>query len=113
MMSDSHWNLSHRSAVAKVEAEDYESNKEDSVSAGSQITIETHSSVRDLESNLPSTAVPVTPSSPNVPPSTCTTFDLALMETPPDERKKHRKTPDDCHVLIRWSELERLIKSNF
>jgi hypothetical protein len=49
----------------------------------------------------------VTPSSPVVRPVW-----LALTETPPEERKKMRQSPDDCHVLIRWSELVLLVKNN-
>jgi hypothetical protein len=40
-------------------------------------------------------------------------FDVALFETPPKKRRKAHKKADDCHLLIRWSQLDKLAKNNF
>jgi hypothetical protein len=36
--------------------------------------------------------------------------DIALEETPPNKMRTKQKQPDDCHVIICWSELSNLIK---
>jgi hypothetical protein len=35
-----------------------------------------------------------------------------LRDTPPGIRNVKRKPPADCHVLIRWSELEKLVSGD-
>jgi hypothetical protein len=49
------------------------------------------------------------------PPNSCTTplgVEFALLETPPEKLHKMRKAPVDCHVLICWSSLVKLVKEN-
>jgi hypothetical protein len=36
-----------------------------------------------------------------------------LIETPPNERRKMRKSPDNFHILIRWLQLTTMVKNNF
>jgi hypothetical protein len=36
----------------------------------------------------------------------------ALEETPPEKRRVKRKPPDDCHVIVPWSQLANLIQQN-
>jgi hypothetical protein len=38
--------------------------------------------------------------------------DIALEETPLDQRNAKRRAPDDCHVIIRWPELSKLSTQN-
>jgi hypothetical protein len=83
-------------------------------SDGSHITIEIHSpdsaklNFASDASNL-ATAM-VAPYSPSVP--VCSAG-LALIEMPPGKRRKMYQLPDDYHILIWWSQLVNLAKSNF
>jgi hypothetical protein len=98
------WNLEFCSTTAK-EAD--VSDDDDSLSSDddSQITVETVEST-----NLLQIGTPNTPGSPTLP---VRTIDCALLETPTDDRKTKRKRPDDCHIIIRWSQLVQLIETNF
>ncbi len=86
---------------------DDDDDDEDS-SVGSTVTILEQTEPEIL---LAATVAVVTPGSP----PRCPThlFDLALEETPEDKQSKQRKAPDDCHVLIRWLELQKLVKEHF
>jgi hypothetical protein len=99
---------------------EYDTDDESVESEGSSVTV-----LDQLEctTNTPlCTALPtgVTPVPPSTPPSTVVvdTFDpsanirLALQDTPPEKRAKMRKKAKDCHVLIRWSSLQQLLKEN-
>jgi hypothetical protein len=98
------------------------SDDESSVASnGSEITLETESPNTDTSvsattyNNLgtvtPSTAPAMTPAMTSRVP-VCT-IDTPLTETPPEDRRKKRKKPEDCHILIRWSQLVSLVKDNF
>jgi hypothetical protein len=39
-------------------------------------------------------------------------IEYSLIETPTEDRSKEHRQPDDCHVLIRWSQLVDLVKKN-
>jgi hypothetical protein len=69
------------------------------VSEGSEVTVTTTTAINISVS----TARVVTPESIE---------SIAIAETPPDIRNVKRKPPEDCHVLIRWSELEKLVREN-
>jgi hypothetical protein len=122
------WNFDRQASVQLVVDDDYISDEESVVSTGSAITVETSSMSSLFTDKTPMVAILVTPcsfsvtpfstvGSSNISPSTPTTNltvrnnkNLALLETPPEARPKVRMQPDDCHVLIRWSQLERFIK---
>ena len=107
--STAHWNWDGQMKNDVNSDDDDDDDESSIVSGGSEITIETVILPSPpLATELPPTVV--TPSTPTHLPAT---FDFALMETPPDKRKNMRKSPDDCHVLIRWSELVGLVKNNF
>jgi hypothetical protein len=127
----SSWNLDYQASVALVD-DDYKSDEKSVVSTGSAITVETTSCMSSLLTDkTPMVAVLVTPcsfsvtlcstvGSSNISPSSPTTNltvrnnkNLALLETPPEARPKVQRQPDDCHVLIRWSQLEQFIKTTF
>jgi hypothetical protein len=105
--ADSAWDLHHRREDDGDS--DSESDDDSIASAGSSITV----NIVDL--SLPSEATnivtPVTPASP-LPVANRSFADIALEETPPEKRAVKRKAPDDCHVIIRWSQLACLIKEN-
>ena len=84
------------------------------VSGGSMITVETvetNSSTINRLVGIPEVITIPPPSSPTF--SLGQSFLKVLSETPPAERKFKRKQPDDCHIIIRWSELVGLVKNNF
>jgi hypothetical protein len=56
--------------------------------------------------------MPVMPASPLASTTNCSFANNALEETPPDKKRVKRKPPDDCHVIVRWSQLSNLIKQN-
>jgi NADPH-dependent glutamate synthase beta subunit-like oxidoreductase len=83
-------------------------NDDNDSSVGSRVTIleETETEI------LLATSVPVvTPGS--TPHCATHLVDLALGKTPKDKRSNQRKALDDCHVLISWSELQKLVNEHF
>ncbi len=91
----SNWDLD--SSCKLVDESDEDSKDESLASEGSRITSTEETSI----------VLDVTSTSRRS--SSC---DIALEETPPEKRSTRRKPPDDCHVIIRWSELSNLIKKN-
>jgi hypothetical protein len=114
------WNLDARPAVSDVDHLVDSDDDASLASHGSMITLDTPSTpaatiVLNREASTASTPnatlnpiATVTPSSP-----ARTRRGDVLMETPEKDRKLNRKKPDDCHVIIRWSHLVRLVKDNF
>jgi hypothetical protein len=86
------------------DSEDEEDYNSISSSEGSQVTILDTEVTTQL---LPPREIEIPPASPLV-----GTTDPSV-ETPPNVRNSMRKKPDDCHVLIRWSELVKLVQDNF
>jgi ribosomal protein L37AE/L43A len=93
--------------------DDDDDDDEDGDSVSSNVTID-ETSDTSLLTIVPAVTpvTPVTPGSPSTPVSRCV-VDLALEHTPELLRQTKRKPPADCHVLIRWSELHKLVKDNF
>jgi hypothetical protein len=123
------WNLHQGKTVTPGGERQSDNNysDDDSVdSEGSSITVIVDDST---EKRIPINE-PRTPASPDdsvpeeqtlsptnrVTPGTPCVFSLPppkeLRKTPPEELKKKRKAADDCHVLIRWSELVNLVTSH-
>jgi hypothetical protein len=123
------WNLHQGKTVTpgvgERQSDDNYSDDDSVDSAGSSITVIENSTEKRIPLNEPRTpaspedSLPeeqtlspsnkVTPGTPcvlSLPPPT------ELQETPPEELKKKRKAADDCHVLIRWSELKNLVTSH-
>jgi hypothetical protein len=95
-----------------VVLEDKQDDSDDKSSVDSTVTF-LDADETDKEILLATSVVPplVTPDSP----PRCATrlVDLALLETPEHKQSKQRKAPDDWHVLIHWSELQKLVKECF
>jgi hypothetical protein len=111
-----HWNLGFCSAVTPSNNNDTYNNNSDYdqtcvASEGSTITIDSPSSVSNL--NLASDNTSSLACDPPSSPEAVRAVNPALIEMPPNERRKIRKSPDDCHILIRWSQLAALVKKNF
>jgi hypothetical protein len=107
-----HWNLGFHSAMTPNNNDAYDDDSDDDQSSvaseGSTITIDSPYSVStnlNLASNTPNFAS-VSPSSPEV----VRGVNPTLIEMPPNKRRKTRKSPDVCHILIRWSQLTTMVK---
>jgi hypothetical protein len=92
-----HWHLGYSSVVVTPNNNGDDTDDSSVASKGSTITIVSNS----------------TPASSLLPSVTSACVDPALLETPPEKRKTKRQSPDDCHILIRWSQLSSLVKNNF
>jgi hypothetical protein len=90
---------------------DSDSTVDSVASDGSQVTVNDDTN-NDSTIITPAREVLVTPVTPASPPGPAVTRRNATEETPPDIRNVKRKTPEDMHVLIRWSELEKLVTEN-
>jgi hypothetical protein len=104
-----------RVSVYKQWDSDVELSDDDSVdSEGSSITvIESLEETRTMNAPIGRT-IAVIPGSPVTNPFASPTAspDLALQDTLTEERSKKRNAPDDCHVLILWSELQNLVSKH-
>jgi hypothetical protein len=106
------WNLDFRSRAAESDEEsDISSDEESLASEGSRITSteETRMTLEEVVTSVTSTNV-----APSSPPASAirSSGDIALEATPPEMMAVIRKKPDDCHVVLRWSQLTQLIKEN-
>jgi hypothetical protein len=107
--TDSTWNLSPCQPASDYEVSDEDNDDDSLASDGSRITTTTLDPSTPTSSlNVTIDAAVVTPEMPASPLASRAVLD----ETPPEKRGPHRKLPDDCHVIIRWSELSNLIKHN-
>jgi hypothetical protein len=108
------WKFSHmlENSIEQVEDEDDEDedDDDDDDSIGSSVTIlEDKSATTNYD--VATTVPVVTPGYPSLPASHLD--DLALKPMPKALRCKQRKAPDDCHALILWLELQKLVKEHF
>jgi hypothetical protein len=102
------WNLDYESLSQEIDDSNSDSdNNEGSIaSKGSRVTVTEETIV------LMPTAL-VTPKSAPAPAlANHSSYNPALKETPPEKRNIKRKVPDDCHVIICWSQLAKLIQDN-
>jgi hypothetical protein len=108
---DSTWDLGYCQKTACVLV-DSDSDEEGSLASEGSRIILTDVPVL-LETPVRATTVtPVMPASPLVLTSNPSFTDKALEETPPEKRRVRRKPPDDCHVIVQWSQLSNLIQQS-